>query len=844
MQARSPSPTRLLALLLALAAAGAEPAVLPNGDFERDGGWELQLRGGATGDMVRERLPDGGHALRLTKTNAVGALVVRTAAPVALAAGVRYRFRGRYRADEAPVSALLLFRIGPRDGALAYHSIDRSAGWTSQSLIVSSPPGQWSTRVGHYQLTEPGSVDLHVVLWGNPTTVWLDDLEVTDQPFRLPRNEVEPALPYSAEQVAARLAERGMSTGRVETRDGRTQLMIDGQTAAPIFYKAQPYGVTGYNDQFAAAGIDLATVTIRFGTLKNEAGVWTGPGRYDFARMERDLELSLRKNPNAKLICDLALYSYPEWGAEHPDEVWVNDRGERGYGWWGNLEGFTGDLAAVAKPNQVLWYYPSYQSQVWRDELAAALRAAIAHLRGTPYWKAVVGFFLSGGHDGQFVPTSQYDLSPATVTRFRTWLAARYGDIARLNAAWGTAYETFAAVPVPAPRPARSGMEQEPPHRAPGPERDYDAFRYEQTWTLRDEFAKVLKEAAGKPVFTVTYGSPGDHFAEEFTRCRWLEAAGAMSYYPYRAPGYASELVPYDSFALHGKLFFQELDLRSWVGSVYGDEVYQAYIGAGLTPDTWRAVHRKLVGISLAGDHGCWYYDMHCYFADPAIMAQIKDTRELAERLRAAPRGSFRPDVILVRTGNPSPYHGPPASSVIGGEWFQRMELTTSGVPFATHLLDDVLATPSLQQARVYVFGQNVFLTDAQRAGIERLLKSDGRTLVFLHDTGYLDERGKSLEALSKLVGMTVGTEEKYARLTALMESEPAAWTAGTRPFCGLSELLMAAMNLTGSSSFSGRYQPFWIDDPQATVLARYAEDGRAAIAVKKLPTEPDSTAE
>ena len=57
---------------------------------------------------------------------------------------------------------------------------------------------------------------------------------------------------------------------------------------------------------------------------------------------------------------------------------------------------------------------------------------------------------------------------------------------------------------------------------------------------------------------------------------------------------------------------------------------------------------------------------------------------------------------------------------------------------------------------------------------------------------------------------------------------------AGTLPFRGQAEMVLAMMALAGSTSFTTRSQPFWIDDGAATVMARYAENGQAAIAVRR----------
>ncbi len=168
------------------------------------------------------------------------------------------------------------------------------------------------------------------------------------------------------------------------------------------------------------------------------------------------------------------------------------------------------------------------------------------------------------------------------------------------------------------------------------------------------------------------------------------------------------------------------------------------------------------------------------------------------------------------------------ASALNYSHFYQLMALEQSGVPYDLHYLTDVLSTPRLQQYKVYVFYQTRYLTQAQRQLIRQKLQCDGKTLIFMHDDGYLSEQGKSVAAQSEIVGMQVRTEERFARQTPLLVD------AAHRPFIGLTEVLLQIMVEEGQTSNSARTQPFWIEDRAATPLAKYAEDGRVAAAVKK----------
>jgi hypothetical protein len=167
-------------------ASGAAPNLAVNPGFESAGGWTLTIENGATGTAAPDaaKVKTGAAAMKLTKTNSRGLLRLTSAAAIRVEPNVLYTFRGWFHSEDAPVSALLLFRVGAKDGPLHYDAIDLSAGWMSQSLLINSPPGRWEKRVVTYQSPETREVYLNVVLSGNPSTVCLDDLEFTAEPYR------------------------------------------------------------------------------------------------------------------------------------------------------------------------------------------------------------------------------------------------------------------------------------------------------------------------------------------------------------------------------------------------------------------------------------------------------------------------------------------------------------------------------------------------------------------------------------------------------------------------------------------------------------------------------------
>lgn len=859
----SPLLVLLIAILTPGRAASAadkvdEPAgnELVNGGFEANEGWQVVLRNGALGDGERCtgsatagcRTRSGASAFRLTRKNGLGFIELRGTQPVVLKANTHYTFRGYFHSENAPVSALLLFRLGgAADEDFYYDSIDQSAGYSSQSLIPNSPPGRWEKRVITWRRTADQTVYPHILLYGNPCTVWLDDLELTARPYKATYAVSEPYIfPFTPQQVNEVLQQRANATAKVVSGGGRTELLLDNRAIPPVLYKGlASTATTGDYGSFGKAGVPLSVVTVRLGPAAYyDTAIWTGDGQFNFAALDETLMSVLRKNPQASIIVDLWIYPYQAWGEANPEEVVRDHQGRKGYGTWANMEGFARDSTQISSNGAntaKAWWYPSYHSVKWRDDAGAAVAAVGRHLKDSPLGKCVAGFFITGGHDGQFINSHFVDASAPATAAFQAWCRSHYHTIEGIAAAWKQPLHSWENIAIPTADPF-GDQEAKPPYLDPGPEADYREFREDATWQLRDYFAGVAKQSIGKPVIALCYGSPP---SSAFLRANNLDGCGSMAYYPYRVPGYATGWKPLSSFNLHSKLFFEEIDLRSWVGDSH-DEIYEQWVGRGDTPERWDAVARKLAGIALANDCGYWFYDMNQYYNHPSIRDSLARIQREAggtwQRESTYSAGKWHPDVALVVTDQPQKYISAYFSSVgtshSAGVDYQGMQLETSGVPFDKHYLDDILTHKELQNYKVYIFAHNVFLTQRQLQEINRLLKSGGRTLVWMYDTGYIGDGGKSSKAMSNLVGMRIKTTEGYERLTPIMDKSSHPLTYGVVPFLGMSELYLTMFGTRGAvSGYTARPQPFWVDDATATPLAHYQESGQVAAAIKRFPT-------
>jgi hypothetical protein len=776
----------------------------------------------------------GVHSLKLTKTNSFGYVIASAKKPVIVKAGQSYTFRLWFNTDNAHITSFLIPRLITDTISTTvvnpYSPLWIGQDWESQSLLRNSPSAEkrdWIKRVVFYEnkTDKVQQLYLQVALYGNPFTVYIDDLEFEEGKLTYTREPEIPGYAFTEAEVKRILSERKEETASFYGTDGTTHFTLNGKKSWPVFYRAW-YSGGGSTDPrgFGKQGININNVELillRGGYTKD---------KYRFAVMD-----VLRKNPNAQLYLELDMDPDSAWLAHNPDEHWETKEGKK-------IEG------------------GSYASEVWRKDGATAIRTLIEDLKENDFWKLVVGANVSGGHDWQFwtkaIGEVAADYSPANVKGWHRYLEKNYISIAALNKIWKTGYSKFSDIPIPDPAATH---ESYAPILARGPVPDYRQYAEAVAYDLREHFATAVREESSKDIFISAYGMPMENQHGYFLKTsgkkgRANNAIASMSYYAYRQPGFASGYHPEQSFGFHNSAFIQELDLRYKQES---NELNSMWVGSQPAITDWRNVHRKLVGVSLAQDQGYWYYELHKQFLHPELLEEIGAVKKIADALVTIKAVPFRPDVCLVRFDAESRYYGSSVDNAVGAtNYWEYMLLETSGVPFDVHYLNDLMSEPVLQQYKVYVFHNYTYLTEMQKDWINKNLKKNNRTIIWLYDTGYVTDDGLSVEAIEELTGLKVNTEPTYSRsVVAVNRNRSDRLIGGKRKyykvpeFQGMAEALCSVFNTTGKgysvepyfSRFGytaapgvSRYQKFWIESGFDAALATYKEDKKVAIAVKR----------
>lgn len=829
------------------------PSLHPDGGFEAaaDGklvGWEVLFKEGATGAWTIDagRAREGRQSLKLTKTNGLGYIMLRSTQPVVVPPGRgTWTFRAFFQCFDARYNTLLLPRLETENGGLIWDdtALNRSAGWQSQSLLRNTPPHVWDRRMIMFrQRDREMRLRPALIFYGNPATVWLDELEFPAPPWQAAAAGPTPPQPdLTLEQALAVVAKRPPATAEVKKIDGRTALLLDGQRRAPILYLA----TRGYQGDFKLVaqdgGIQLPVVRLSLrgdGNYPPFREAWSGRGEPDFSGFFEVLERAVRMAPESHLILGLGI----DWPADfleaNPDEAWLDEAGRRGWGQAMHLRGFAAELPPGKPDNPNIWW-PSQYSEKAFGAAEKIVRQFLTELKEKPYAKIIAGVFVSGGHDGQFM-IHRRDYSAPAVAAWRAFLAERYGDDAALARAWNRPDARIAEAPILPDKPPQADNAMFYPPASHRAYADFREFEERQIWKNSERFARAFKEIFGRDKLALTWCMGGGwrkNFAYFFAS-PYLDAFVGQPSYEYRYPGSSGgfNAVP-DSCSHHGKLAVAELDTRNWMRGIY-NELVTMRIGTPTSAKRFADLVMKDGGRMAAGYQGYWFFDIGGNaYRHPAALEVIRQTGEavqwVAER---AGRDTFRPDVALV-------YHQP--SIYWEAPWsfskanfpsylidYQLYQLRLSGVPCANYYLRDLMANPEFRRHKVYVFLNAFMLNEPERKFIRDELQKDGRILVWNYAPGFLSDRGLGVDGVSELVGMRVGTDAELK--DSLVEPAPGdRLSANLPPNVGTADVFRRRFDLRPKET-KHNVQRFRIEDAEAVTLAKYRDDGSAALAVRR----------
>lgn len=618
----------------------------------------------------------------------------------------------------------------------------------------------------------------------------------------------------------------------VKPHHGTPTLFIDGQAISAFAYVGD---VAEHCRQMAEAGLRLNSFVSRCQYAFYPDSPDPDGDRRRIEEHDATVRRVVRAWPEVLFFPRLQLETPPWWAKRYPDEVACFDAGG-------------GEIKPILTPKHGI---PSWVSMVWREQTAAALRGYIDHVRQSEFGGRFVGYHLAAGTSAEWMSHGAngglfVDYSPPGVRHFRAWLREHYrNDEDVLRRSWRDADVTFdtATIPSREKRAAFAGSYLLDPREAQ-PVIDYCLSFSDQTVDAIAFLARAVKEhTARRSTVGAFYGyvlqlcneqrqqNAGHNAIDRLLACPDVDFIASPFHYGDRriGEGYASFMPPIESVRLHGKLYYGENDFLSPLCSrgAADSQAKDVQQYAEVLKFAHAAALTNGVAQWLLAFNEPWY-------ADPELQAVLKRQQEIEKEALGWDRASVSDVAVIVDdasqvyqpAANVLPeFKRESASEMLIYDLPPRFGRCGAGVDWV--LLDDL---GQLRPYKLYIVLNAFALDERKRALVKWRLCRGGATVLWMWAPGAIaveagrggDKGGVSPDAVADLVGMKVKMATEAAAVRVRFES-------------GDDALLQGAMrSIEGMGNEHAIAPRFWIDDPAATVLARFAEDDKPAVAVRR----------
>ncbi|MCC7407076.1 MAG: beta-galactosidase [Phycisphaeraceae bacterium] len=679
------------------------------------------------------------------------------------------------------------------------------------------------------------------------------------KPENLRPRTVRELTRFDIEAVKERLRSRDDAQLAVARHRNAMCFMLNGKPLAPMAVSLSPVTYDNINE----LGLRVFFVRTPYGgpTLH---GDWIGDQQYDFSDLDHDMYDLLRQKPDAVILLSIDGLSPPDWwGQSHPDELLRDQDGNFAwcngaflydirYGAWENLINFNkaGSVGGTNMHNLrgakwVGYFVPSTASRQYRRDVRDYLAALRRYVEQQPYGKAVAGYRLLNGYDGQWGGVGDAygydneavhcnDFSEPMKQSFRAWLTNKYATDEALRQAWNDPQAALASAEIPGPQARNidqmsTGVYLLDP-RKNRPVMDYRQFAAENNIELLVESCNAIKQSGNKPVITVAYapdivevasgGGHGGRATSLLYASPDFDVAGGPTYdaRDIGQPGRANCML--SSASLHDKLHMVEMDHRVFPTAKRNYANNLVFDSPAKTLSLFRREYMR----QMCFGAGSWNWDMGLWYDDPLLARMIGQCYRVFSQVIDVDRaGNAEMAIFLGDYGKVVQADG--RRGAIPKELATSPVLASSqaGLPIDQYLLDDLSLVAGRYKVFYFPFAYGLSPRDIQAINA---LKRDGNILVFGYGAGYISDT-QSIDNMEKLTGIHFDIDPKLHLVVKVADTDHPLIRGMAGQYLGSS----------GDAMMETGLPRFYADDPQATTLATFADSDKAGIVVKKMDT-------
>ncbi len=563
---------------------------------------------------------------------------------------------------------------------------------------------------------------------------------------------------------------------KIENYNGVPTIMINGKPYSPIMYTRpeQSSALPGCEETITESGLQLYSTRLN----SQLETFWLGEGRIDFTAFDASVYDLMAVNGDAKILLCITMFA-PAWWMKLPenrDELVIQSKRDRE----------SNEDKGYTSPNDSMGV--SFASTKFRNESAEILIKLINHVKQQTYYNKIFAFQICAGATYEWMVIESgtldaaADYSKASEKGFKNYLRKKYITQANLRKAWHDETVTFDTAKIPV-------ITERDPNGIGGkifydPQKDQRLIDFNlflsdagaDTLLFYAEIVKTLTDnekilGAFNGYMWAQAGSDANgKIHSSFNRLlnsEYIDFFASPLAYSERYLGQASAYMPMiDSILSHGKMYIAEIDHRTSLETSYSDN-FQYGSGQGVSTGKTYTIretvlqYKRDIVQGLLNGVGMWFFDMRGnWLGEEQFYQVIYDMKKEYDYSYTFTNKSNLNEVAVIvgeETYAYSTLSGVNAIYHFNNYLYrvQRKSLNTMGAGYDTYSMSD-LVDGKVPEHKVYIMLSPIEVTKEESAAIDKYIKKNNHTVVWVYACGYSDGVTLSTDNISVLTGINV----------------------------------------------------------------------------------------